>query len=71
MDTNNNPTTYRVFLTFTADRPITETEMAYLLTTLGVQVEEPWTLSDDGEWSQATFRTWDISTEVTTIVVPI
>lgn len=57
-------TAYRFTVTFTADRPLTDSELAYLTNTVAVQVEEPWTINDDGEWKEATYRTANVVVQI-------
>jgi len=49
--------TYTVTVTFTADRPLTDDEIADLTNTVAVQVEEPMMMNEDGDWSEATYST--------------
>lgn len=60
---------YTITVTFTADRPVTDDELAYLANTLAVQVEEPWTVGVDGLWVDATYRTADVSVVVEPVKV--
>ena len=59
--------TYTITVTFTADRPLTDGELADLTNTVAVQVEEPWATNEDGEWTDATYSTTDVATAHTAI----
>jgi hypothetical protein len=63
------PTRYSITVSFESDRPVSDGELAYLANTLAVQVEEPWTVSVDGEMVEATYRTSDVSVVVEPVKV--
>jgi len=63
------PTRYSITVSFESDRPVSDGELAYLANAVAVQVEEPWTVSVDGEPVEATYRTADVSVVVEPVEV--